>query len=674
MQRIIQCIILFSLLIGVGRPLFAEPVKRALIIAIGDYPDSLGWGKISSTNDVALIKQALEGQGFREQNITIVTDRQATKTGIVNSINTLIRAAGKGDIVVIHYSGHGQQISDDNGDEIDKLDETLVCWDAPAYYSKGYTGDKHLRDDEFGELITSLRLKIGTEGQILVFMDSCHSGTGTRGEKPAVKVRGGLDPLIIPEFESVTPGTSKEGEKGFGMNEAPAGTRGTGGGMAPMVLFAGASFSELNYETLDENGKGVGSLSYSITKVFTKMEEGMTYRTLFSKVHASMSTVAPRQTPMLEGDIDYQVFNGTVVKQEPYFSIKDILNEKEVRIDGGKIMNLTVGDILGLFPAGTSSITGVQPVMKGSIISTENFTSIVQFENDHNITNPLNYWMFIKEQNFENRKIGISIKPFADKTTENLIREELTGLSLITQDEINPELVICESAKKVLVKTAADDLVFEEIPISNPASIEQTTLAVKRYAQSKFIKNLQLDDPEYRVEIRFIPVKAKYENGKIKVMDTLDFSFYLKDDPVPTFTEKDQFMIEVTNSGNRSAYFNIIDIQPDGYINPVVPAPGKDGMEYIIKKGQTYTVPDILLDGFYQPYGTEVFKVFASKEPINLSPIITSKGVGTRGSSSPLEAILQDTYQNTRGPKVKVSSMPSESSGSTFEFIFRIGK
>jgi hypothetical protein len=674
MQRIIKYCILFSLLIGIHHSVFADPVKRALIIAIGDYPDSLGWGKISSTNDVPLIQRTLEGQGFKEQNITLITDRKATKAGIVNAMNALIRAAGKGDIVVVHYSGHGQQISDDNGDEIDKLDETLVCWDAPAYYYKGYTGEKHLRDDEFGELISALRVKVGPDGQVLVFMDSCHSGTGTRGEKPAVKIRGGLDPLIIPEFDSVIPASNKEGEKGFGMNEAPSGTRGAGGAMAPMVLFAGASFNELNYETLDENGNGVGSLSYSITKVFTEMEEGMTYRTLFNKIHASMSTVAPRQTPMLEGDIDYKVFNGTIVKQEPYFSITDILNEKEIRIDGGKIMNLAIGDIMGLYPAGTSSITGAQPAMKGSIISTENFTSIVQFENNHDITNLFNYWVFVTEQNFENRKISISIKSFADKTIENRIREELTGLSLITQDETNPELIISESVKKILVKTSADDLVFEEISSTNPESIEQTILAVKRYAQSKFIKDLQMDDPEYRVEIRFVPVKARYENGKIKVMDTLDFSVYLKDDPVPTFTEKDQFMIEVVNTGNRSAYFNIIDIQPDGYINPVVPAPGKDGKEYIIKKGQTYVVPDVLLDGFYQPYGTEIFKVFASREPINLSPIINSKGVGTRGSFNPLEAILQDTYQNTRGPKVKVSSMPSESSGSTFEFIFRITK
>jgi hypothetical protein len=674
MPGLIRYILFLCFLTINYKPLLAEPVKRALIIAIGDYPDSLGWGKISSTNDVPLIKRTLEGQGFKEQYITLITDQKATKTGIVNAMNNLIRSSGKGDIVVIHYSGHGQQISDDDGDEIDKLDETLVSWDAPAYYNEGYTGEKHLRDDEFGELISALRVKLGTDGQVLVFMDSCHSGTGTRGEKPAVKIRGGLDPLIIPEFESITPGSLTEVEKGFGMSEAPMGTRGTGGEMAPMVLFAGASFNELNYETLDEKGNGVGSLSYSITKVFTEMEEGITYRTFFNKVHASMSTVAPRQTPMLEGDIDYKVFNGTVVEQEPYFSITDILNEKEIRINGGKIMNLAIGDIMGLFPAGTSSITGIQPTVKGRIISTENFTSIVQFENNHNINNLLNYWVFITEQNFENRKVGISIKSFTEKAIENNIREELTGLSLIAQDEIKPDLVISESAKKIIVKTASDDMIYEEIPLTNPESIDQIILSVKRYAQSKFIKELQLNDPEYRVEIRFVPVKAKYENGKIKVIDTLDFSVYLKDEPVPTFTEKDQFMIEVTNTGNRSTYFNIIDIQPDGYINPVVPAPGKDGKEYIIKKGQTYIVPDVLLDGFYEPYGTEVFKVFASKEPLNLSPIINSRGIGTRGSSNLLETILQDTYQNTRGPKVKVSSMPSESSGSTFEFIFKIGK
>jgi hypothetical protein len=43
------------------------------------------------------------------------------------------------------------------------------------------------------------------------------------------------------------------------------------------------------------------------------------------------------------------------------------------------------------------------PMMVAKIINAENFTSIVQFENIHNIDNPLNYWVFLNEQNFEGR-------------------------------------------------------------------------------------------------------------------------------------------------------------------------------------------------------------------------------------------------------------------------------
>ena len=575
---------------------------------------------------------------------------------------------------MVHYSGHGQQISDNNGDEIDKLDETIVCWDTPAFYKKGYTGDKHLRDDELGVMIAVLREKLGTEGQLLVFMDSCHSGTGTRGDKPAVKIRGGTDPLLIPEFESITPGSNEEAEKGFGMSETPVQTRGSGNRMAPMVLFAGASFNELNYETMDDDGNGVGSLSWSIAKVFAEMEDDMTFRSLFNKIHACMSTVAPRQTPMLEGDIDYEIFNGAIVEQEGYFTIERVLNETEIMINGGSIMNLSEGDILGLYPSGTAGTTGVEPILKGTIKSAEGYVSTVKFDKSHGIVNPLDYWIFLKEHNFENRKVDIKIETFNNRILGKSICEQLTGLGLINHTGDNPDLVIRESGKTILIKTAAEDLILQEIISTAPGAVDQCVDAVKRYAQARFIRQLKLDNDDYRVEIRLIPVKAEYEGGKIKIEETLDFAEYLKDDPVPTFTEKDQFLIEVINTGNRSAYFNIIDIQPDGYINPVVPSPGKDGKEYQIKKGQIYIVPDVLLDGFYEPYGTEIFKVFASKDPINLSPIINAKGNGTRSSANLLEAILQESYQKTRGPNVKVSSIPVESSGSTFEFIFRIAR
>ena len=149
----------FALLCGL---IFAFPFKitaaekYALIIAIGDYDTKTGWSKISSANDVPLIKNALLKQSFNESNFTVLMNFYATKSGIENAFKVLINKLKKGDIVVVHYSGHGQQIFDDNGDEVDGLDEALVPVDAWANYNAKYKGENHLRDDEIQKIITGL--------------------------------------------------------------------------------------------------------------------------------------------------------------------------------------------------------------------------------------------------------------------------------------------------------------------------------------------------------------------------------------------------------------------------------------------------------------------------------------------------------------------------------------
>jgi len=173
------------LLVLLSLPLQAK--KIALIIAVGDYPASTGWSPISSANDVPLIQAALKHQGFKEEHITTLLNAEATHDGIINALNTLSTQIEPGDIVVIHYSGHGQQIADDNGEEIDDKDEALVPYDALVRPTYNYSGQNHIRDDALGALLTNFRNKLGAKGQLLVLLDSCHSGSATRGGK----ARGG---------------------------------------------------------------------------------------------------------------------------------------------------------------------------------------------------------------------------------------------------------------------------------------------------------------------------------------------------------------------------------------------------------------------------------------------------------------------------------------------------
>ena len=80
------------LLIFVAHTFYAQTsknTKHALIIAIGDYPASTGWGSINSVNDVSLIKQTLLNQNFKEKNIVTLIDSDATKKGILAAFNKI---------------------------------------------------------------------------------------------------------------------------------------------------------------------------------------------------------------------------------------------------------------------------------------------------------------------------------------------------------------------------------------------------------------------------------------------------------------------------------------------------------------------------------------------------------------------------------------------------------
>lgn len=146
------------------------PVRRALLIGIGDYqalPDLPG-----AHNDIALIQHVLTDRfGFNSENVEILSDSEATRKGILQAINRLVEKSGERDMVYFHYSGHGSQIQDLNGDEKDdQLDETIVPTDGRT------KGIPDITDDELEEYFSRLK----TPNAVLVF-DSCHSGTVTRG-------------------------------------------------------------------------------------------------------------------------------------------------------------------------------------------------------------------------------------------------------------------------------------------------------------------------------------------------------------------------------------------------------------------------------------------------------------------------------------------------------------
>lgn len=185
--------ILTAFLFFLSVTMFAQ-TRRALIIGIGVQKD-VSWTKINGDKDVPYVLQMLQNAGYTD--VRTLVNEQATKAGIVSAFKKLAGKCKTGDMVYVQFSGHGQLVTDVNGDEQDGWDEAWIPYDAYLKYGKKDKGEKHLIDDEINVLLTGIRNKIGDSGKLLVVVDACHSGDSSRGDEGEV-IRGVKDEFVIP--------------------------------------------------------------------------------------------------------------------------------------------------------------------------------------------------------------------------------------------------------------------------------------------------------------------------------------------------------------------------------------------------------------------------------------------------------------------------------------------
>lgn len=100
------------------------------------------------------------------KNFTVKTllTSAATRARVMTEISQTATVLKPGDIFMLSYSGHGGQLPDRNEDELDNMDETWCLYDG------------QLVDDEIYNLLGKFVAGV----RILVFSDSCHSGTVTK--------------------------------------------------------------------------------------------------------------------------------------------------------------------------------------------------------------------------------------------------------------------------------------------------------------------------------------------------------------------------------------------------------------------------------------------------------------------------------------------------------------
>ena len=645
--------------------------KLALIVAIseqGEPPEGArAYQRLNGPgNDVELLSGALQHHGFPSENILAIQDAQATKEGILGALESLADRAGPGDIAVFHYSGHGHQVTDNNGDEIDGYDEVLVPYGAPDYSAASdevqaaYRGEHHIRDDTLGVLLDRLAAKVGPQGSVAVFLDACFSGTGTRGAGE-LSARGGTRPIGAPADDAAR----EVRALGGGFAEAPRsrGPGARGAGDVEYIVMSAASHQQTAWETYHTDGRTiVGSLSHALAVALPRMRRGESYRDLYGMVVEVMRGKRLPQAPQIEGPADLEVFGSLLTDYETWVLVGSDEGDGKLVLEGGELRGLGVGSEVEI--RGSVASEDADAVLAtGKIIESSPLSSLLQLDSPPPANAVLTTGRaFVTRESLGDLTTKIMIDDNLDPATVGLIRDSLAArwvVSVVTDSGDGADAILSqESTGRVQLRTTYDGIpVGDAIEVTDQRGAGRLANLVERFARNAYLRKLSPRDPTIDVTLSLHPATADHSSCNVQEADTTSFvhATRLADghgDWRISPSQDEVFILRVRNNAASEPYFAILDLMPNGHISQLFPPTRYSAAEAQLKAYQEYTLPSCYA---VDPVpGLEVIKLFGTREPVDFRPLTTSRGQRNRAGGPPndLELLFAETYQRTRSGEI----------------------
>ena len=257
------------------------PIKKAFIVGINLYDPSLNCNLRGCVNDALAIKNLItELYGFSKENIEVATDYNARKQNILDGLEWLISGSVPGDELLFSFSGHGSQVPDYNGDEIDKFDE-IICptdlnWDDP------------ITDD----ILASYFKRVPKGANLTFICDSCNSGTVQRA-----MANKNFYGRVVRSIEHVTLNSLYKGQRIKSSRKIGVKTF-VSQPDQNHILFAGCSENDYSNEGTF-NGKFHGALTFNLCETL-KENPKRTWREIEQAVTRRIKQVwGYNQTPQL---------------------------------------------------------------------------------------------------------------------------------------------------------------------------------------------------------------------------------------------------------------------------------------------------------------------------------------------------------------------------------------
>ncbi|HYL25668.1 MAG TPA: caspase family protein, partial [Burkholderiales bacterium] len=597
-------------------------VKRALLVGINNYaavPRLQG-----SVNDVETMRQVLVSRwGFAERNITVLTDERATRAAIMAALDRLVKEAGPDDIVYFHFSGHGSQVKDLNGDEDDGLDETIIPQD-------GRVGDvRDIVDDELDEIFARLKAR-----SVLIVLDSCHSGTATRSTD--IRTRSVPQDTRIAIYEAY--------------EKSKVSTRAVVPVMeSHFVVFAGAAD---NQEALDGpvDGRFHGFFTYALARSMGNSPLNASAREVFRGVEQEMRKIQARinrsvmPEPQLEAPpelLDKPLFEprsvqGAVAGSAPPARLPWV----EARPQGPGRITLVNSLLLGggpgstwaIYPPADATFAPGAALAVATVAQTAGRDGLATLQPENAaIPNGARAVALLPAGSAQQIALRIVDVPAERrKSIEATLRGFLKDVEFVGANR--PARFLVDVRGDLLRLLSADGMqVVASFPVNSQQWATGVAVVVSRSANATELLTLDNPSSQIKVDARVANAAPLQPTAGTRGFGTRGVTVVADTQPAQyrvrrageARTPQNSLQVEIRTSAD--AFITVVDVDSEGGVNLLFPSEHQRQGFYpdgLVRAGEMVALPDSLQSGnragffwdYSPPKGNDTIRVFASTD------------------------------------------------------------
>jgi microcompartment protein CcmK/EutM len=587
----------------------------------------------------------------------------------MDGMRQIVSDSGPDDILYIHFSGHGSQAPDADGDETDDdFDETILSYDARV----GEVTD--ITDDEIGDILSGLKTR-----NALIVLDSCHSGTATRSVS-AIRTR-----MVAPDPRAEL------------YTKKKVATRSVGAGGAEYVLMTGAASHQ---SALDGpvDGEFYGFFSYALGKGLAAAPPGeATPQGVHAAVMKEFARLAAHYgmtgmpEPQVEGpaELTSRAVFGLVEGNDEGVPSQARLASAEVHpADDGTVilvqavpLGAQVGATWAIFPPGDTDFLPGDALATATVTETTGDDAVARIE-PAQPTPPAGCRAVALAPPPSDSKVSIRldrVDPEMRAQLEAALCDLSTTVVCVGRGEFSRFILDIEGGQARLYGAAG----LQEVASFEAKNVESTAAKIaselKRSANAAAL--LSLDNPAsaLQLDVRIVPAGAGGTTRGVKVVAAAETAAYrIRRRGEPRSAES-SLMLEIQVS--QASYVTVVAVDTEGGINILFPnASMKEGFypQGRIPGGQAIRLPDSLQApnqaGFFwdfgPPAGLDTVRVFAMADQESartLREYLASMNTltTTRGAAQPtFGGLARELSSNvtTRGIAVVAADEPPETS------------